>query len=274
MRPKTDEKAEDFIRRLRAQAAYCGFENPDIEIRDQYIDHCPAMELGQKLVSKLIERGRELTLETVIAKARVFEQMQSQTGKEDTADLAAKVNRIQLRRNIKDRNEKGYKRGQHRKNNRERQSGSKCYACGRIGHFMRDDACPAKYVTCKQCGHVGHFDSKCKSSAETKEKYQKKTQKKKSYRKPDKGKRSVRQLGGDSEDDSADYDEMQGASQKRRYSFFVCATRVKDSDLYPVQIGNVDVKALIDSGASCNDICKRDWDRSSQTKGSTNKISQ
>jgi len=63
--------AEDFVRRLRAQAAYCAFEHEDREIMDRYIDNCPDAVLKDKLVAKL-SRGPELTLETVLDKARVY----------------------------------------------------------------------------------------------------------------------------------------------------------------------------------------------------------
>ena len=253
MKPKPGEKAEDFVRRLRGQAAYCGFTDADLEIRDLLIDTCPHRELKDKLVAKLISRGPELTLATVLEKSKVFEQVHRQASSsqdaDDDQDITKKVNKLQIRRRDNARN--NYKRKEASKGKE-----SACYACGNKGHFRKDDCCPAKKAQCRQCGFTGHFDTCCKSNAETIAKYKQSQQRKE--KKPEKrDRKKVRNLQDDDSDSDGSTREQQG---NRRYSFFVCANQVKKEDLYPVKIGDVNLNVLIDSGANCNVVSKRDWE--------------
>ena len=44
----------------------------------------------------------------------------------------------------------------------------KCYAYGNVGHFARDNVCPARGETCAKCGDKGHWAACRRSEAESK----------------------------------------------------------------------------------------------------------
>ena len=44
----------------------------------------------------------------------------------------------------------------------------KRYACGRVGHFARDEVCLARGKTCAKCGQKEHWTACCKSDTESK----------------------------------------------------------------------------------------------------------
>jgi len=93
-----------------------------------------------------------------------------------------------------------------------------CYRCGLSGHFGCDPQCPAKGETCRKCRGRDHFEKVCKA---------------KPY---------ARQVGMEPSDPHHDY-----------------AFSIHEGDhleLTTVQIGGVDLKMLIDSGANSNIIDK------------------
>lgn len=62
-------------------------------------------------------------------------------------------------------------RVQDGRENKELRGGSgtyKCYACGKAGHFARDEVCPARGKTCAKCGKKGHWVVCCRSGTESK----------------------------------------------------------------------------------------------------------
>ena len=41
----------------------------------------------------------------------------------------------------------------------------KCYACGYVGHTVKDPMCPARGQTCRKCSGKDHFATVCKSKS-------------------------------------------------------------------------------------------------------------
>ena len=96
-----------------------------------------------------------------------------------------------------------------------------CYRCGLTGHFGRDPQCPAKGKTCRKCRGRDHFEKVCKTRPYANQ---------------------VREEPG-----NLQYD----------YAFTV--TGEENSDMITIQVGGVDLKMLIDSGANSNIIDGETW---------------
>ena len=53
----------------------------------------------------------------------------------------------------------------------------KCKYCGKRGHDLRKDSCPAFGKKCKNCGFLGHFNEQCrKKPKDTSEEHNKSSQ--------------------------------------------------------------------------------------------------
>ena len=98
-----------------------------------------------------------------------------------------------------------------------------CYRCGLMGHFGRDPQCPAKGKTCRKCRGRDHFEKVCKT---------------KPY---------AHQVG------------MEPSDSQHDYAFSI--NEGDHSELTTVQIGGVDLKMLIDSGANSNIIDEWTWEQ-------------
>ena len=98
-----------------------------------------------------------------------------------------------------------------------------CYRWGSKGHFGRDPQCPAKGKTCRKCGGRDHFEKVCKT---------------KSY---------AHQAG-------------KGPSGPQHdYAFSI--NEGEPSEMITVQVGGVDLKMLIDSGANSNIVEEGTWEQ-------------
>ena len=71
----SDESVDAFVSRLRAQALHCSFTDVDDRILDQIVLHCSSSMLRDRLLRK----GDKLTLEEALTEARVFESVQEQS---------------------------------------------------------------------------------------------------------------------------------------------------------------------------------------------------
>ena len=71
------ESVDQFITRLHERAEYCEFSDAKNEnIRDQVVEKC----VSKRLQRKILEKGRELTLEHLQNTARSMEASDSQAG--------------------------------------------------------------------------------------------------------------------------------------------------------------------------------------------------
>ncbi|CAG2215593.1 unnamed protein product [Mytilus edulis] len=216
----SSETIEQYITRLRQRADTCDFGNQnaiDERIRDQIIDKC----LSHHLRRKLLEKGRTLTLANVRSIAKAMEDSERQA---KSIEGQGQVNMIQSKG-------KQYGKNSFNSGNKSFNSGNKstctatCYSCGREGHIRTDPSCPARGKKCRKCKIVGHFDKVCKTKDKSKH-----------------GKiRQVVEQPQNNTDDEEYVFSMIGVNQINS----VCENIV-------VNIGNVNLKMIIDSGASCN----------------------
>ena len=109
-------------------------------IRDQVIEKY----MSSRLRRKLLEKGRELTLEHLQNTARSMEASNGQAGAienpNDKEGLKEGLNSVQ-----------------------EKTEGKRCYRCDLTGHTRDDKRCPARDKECRKCHKVGHFAKCCKT---------------------------------------------------------------------------------------------------------------
>ncbi|RUA05254.1 MAG: hypothetical protein DSY43_04950 [Gammaproteobacteria bacterium] len=109
-----------------------------------------------------------------------------------------------------------------------------CYNCGQRGHYKNDPECKARSTTCHSCKKVGHFAKCCRSKPE----------------KPNesKGRGHIRQVTEDNDD----------------YAFVVTPTD-KATPKVDIVLGGVHLKdVLVDSGSTCNIVCRDTWEELKQ----------
>nr|XP_022336145.1 uncharacterized protein LOC111132611 [Crassostrea virginica] len=141
------ETVEQYITRLRQRAETCEFGNRDAideRIRDQIIDKC----VRHNLRRKLLEKGRDLTLNQVreIARAMEDSERQATSIESQVPTQGSSVNKVSVQ------NKHFVKK-----------TISRCYSCGYEGHLRNDPNCPAKGKKCRKCKQIGHFERQCKT---------------------------------------------------------------------------------------------------------------
>ncbi|XP_064637856.1 uncharacterized protein LOC135494035 [Lineus longissimus] len=225
---KEDESTDQFVSRLKTQAALCNFADQDIDIRDQIIEKCRSIKLKRKLLEQ-----KDLTLTRALEIARVQESVNQQM-----AALAIKsestpsANWVGEARKGQGHEEPKFEKNKKRTDNRKSKtsSGAKtgaCYRCGREGYYGRDPTCPAKGKTCSKCSGRDHFAVVCKSKKNNNH--------------------NVNVLGqaeGEHDDD---------------YAFLIRDGATGTTNRLPIEIGGVKLEMLIDSGATCNVVDEDTW---------------
>ncbi|XP_061195212.1 uncharacterized protein K02A2.6-like [Saccostrea echinata] len=161
---------------------------------------------------KLLEKGRNLTLTQVREIARAMEDSERQATSIEGRTQGAVTGVVNK---VSVQNKKHF----------VKKTNGKCFSCGYEGHLRNDPKCPARGKKCHKCKQVGHFEKMCKTKD-----------------RGAKGKpgniRHITEQSGQSDDSKV-------------YAFRVHQNSVL-SDSLVVNIGDVDLSMIIDSGASCN----------------------
>ncbi|CAG2200145.1 unnamed protein product [Mytilus edulis] len=127
---------------------------------------------------------------------------------------------------------------------RKTKSGLKCYRCGREGHFGKDPSCPAQGKTCNKCGESGHFGTVCK----TKQGGQQNQRRYGKY-----GHKSAKGIVNYVESDDDEYAFIVKNQSDKNDAFIVKNQSDKNDDI-EINAGGINIKCVIDSGASVNII--------------------
>lgn len=82
------------------------------------------------------------------------------------SNFGVRVNRVV--RGLGGKHDKGGSEGRDGSGSQKQEgSGSRCYACGRPGHFARDKECPASEKNCARCGRRGNWANCSRMKKET-----------------------------------------------------------------------------------------------------------
>lgn len=151
------DSIEQFVVRLRKQAANCKFHALDEAICDQIIDGCADPMLRQKIleqklekVSAIVELGKLHEAVNVQTKAMVGDGDASQSS---AIEAVARVSR--------DPPAKTANRSRS-PSDRDRQR-RRCTRCNSSRHSASDESCPARDSTCHRCQKKGHWSNCCRS---------------------------------------------------------------------------------------------------------------
>lgn len=239
MKQTEDETVEQYIVRLKYQASLCNFgARIDDDIRDQVIDGCRSSEIR----TKLLERGRDLTLERVreIAAAYEMSHRQAKDIEKGGATGGVEVNAVQKKCSNTNTHSKYRPTARPTRPTQfnqtqqftHRPQGARCYRCDKTGHFARDRKCPARKEICKKCSKVGHFARCCKSTppgSDTKVK----------------GVYSVKEAAQETE--------------TLPYYAFSIEDGEEDECEVDLVVGGVKMSLMVDSGSTINIVDKKTW---------------
>ena len=141
------ETVEQFVTDLKLLARDCAFKEQDKIIRDRIVFGTNS----HKIREKLINQGKDLTLDKAVEIARKYE-----------------LSRAQLKSMEPHSTEAVHSIGDSQPYiNRFSSTPSKerAQSCGKCGNFDAREACPVMGKTCRKCGKANHFARMCKTGS-------------------------------------------------------------------------------------------------------------
>lgn len=219
-----DEKFDQFVMRLRTQAAKCEFKNESLEesLIDQIVEGCSSSLLRKKILSEektldeIVMIG--CTLESVAIQSQSFQSSLNQSHQSE-------ILRVNDNKNMKSSSSKLWK--------------LKCFKCNSNKHLANDISCPAKNQQCNSCKRKGHFAVVCRMQ-----------NKHFDSRRTDGTTKRIRTI----ENDDEDKENVKRVKDSEEYIFHLGI----DGKLQ-FEIGGVLLGMVVDSGARANVIGEKDW---------------
>lgn len=178
---------------------------------------------SEYLRRKLLEEGHGLTLARTLVLGAQCESIELQMASMSGAQNPETVNRVDF---------KG-KKGKHGNRNvkgkakNDDSNDGKCHRCGNSDHWAKDPKCPARGATCHTCQGKNHYSKMCRTK------------------------------GGKAKQKVNNVDEQ--TDEKSDFAFAVNDNNMPDRLNFCV--GGVNVKMLIDSGATSNVMGENVWEK-------------
>lgn len=243
------ETISQLVAKLRINSEGCEFADLDQEIIDQVIQGVKS----DKLRRKLLERGSDLDLASLLEISTTFEAVNDQIKQMNLSEnCSTSINKIS------DQN----------------QNSPECYRCGSTTHFGSNPSCPARGRFCQKCGGANHYAVKCRTkkkeklesqtyshkdekATKTKSQYRNERRSKKRHRPPYWKQSKVNQLG---EQESSDSDKDYYTSEDDSEVYMTRNDNKKSkNNRITVSIGGIAVEVIIDSGSEKNIISEEMW---------------
>lgn len=248
---KPSERFADFVLRLRAQVKRCEYEKSDEMILDQIVEKCASNKLRQKMLK------RDMSLEEVEALGTSLEESEKQLKDFGGTVTGERINRV-WKQPVNPRAgwNRVTQRGSRTSSSRGRsnpvttfrpatvRSEPVCFACGRRGHVIGEEFCPAKEAICLQCRSVGHFARQCR-------------------KRPNQQSQSnvaSKRIRAVQHDESAQKDSVQEEKKGEGYIFYAMG-----NNTFQFTVGGVKIPMVIDSGAAANIISQPVWEEMKET---------
>ena len=226
---------------MKQQVVLCDHADPDAQVRDPVIEKCRSY----KLRTRLLEKRPGLTLDDVKTIARTLQMAEKEgaTGYGNNPSSShGSVNRVNQR-----------KPTQYGHNKTKPKSGLKCYRCGREGHFGKHPSWPAQGKTCNNCGTSGHFGTLCKTK-------QGGQQNQRRYGSGKYGHKSAKGIVNFVESDDDEYACIV-KNQIDNNDAFIVKKQSDKNDEIEINAGGINIKCVIESGASVNIISSALWEK-------------
>ena len=169
------EAIDSFVTRLRLKSRDCDYHDPEEMIRDRIVFGTNSPKIREKLINV----GRDLTLQKAIQIGQNYEYAQEQMKQMTPNDVH--MVKPKTKRRVKRSNRSGTTMGQRQSygatgytpqgyeqqtgtNKTRREQDAKCTNCGYDAH-KSNEVCPAKGQICRKCNKLNHFQRVCRSKS-------------------------------------------------------------------------------------------------------------
>ena len=169
------EAIDSFVTRLRLKSRDCDYQDSDEMIRDRIVFGTNSPKIREKLINV----GRDLTLQKAIQIGQNYEYAQEQIKQMTPNDVH--MVKPKTKRRVKRSNRSGTTMGQRQSywamgftpqgyepqtgtNKTRCEQDAKCTNCGYDAH-KSNEVCPAKGQICRKCNKLNHFQRVCRSKS-------------------------------------------------------------------------------------------------------------
>ncbi|XP_067942937.1 uncharacterized protein [Watersipora subatra] len=225
-----NETVSQYCARIRkAGGNRCNYHNVNDQIRDQIVEYCVSDVLRERLIE-----GNALILERTLVLASTHESVERRFREMSSRPLLNRVNDNRPGINRSSNGFRGGRTGLDRGNRvaNEFQGKARCNGCGRENSHA---VCAAKGRQCFKCKEYNYFKSVRRG-------------------------KHVNYLKQNDEDCSDRPDAGDVGENSDRFAFTLNSVNKEGLYRAVVQVGGVDVKLFLDSGADCNVIDKSTWE--------------
>lgn len=231
VRQEDGEKFEQFVLRLRTQAARCEFQQGWLEesLIDQIVEGCSSIRLRNKILSQC------KTLDEIVILGSSLESVEMQS-KSFQSNFTNNKDYMEVSRIID-------KRRNTKQQPQSSTSKMKCFKCNSFKHLANDVSCPARNQQCNICRRKGHYAVVCRSSS-----------------KDDTGKynnSNTKRIRAIKNTDNYEYDPALVKKPRNNDDEYIF--HMGSDEHLEFEIGGVNLEMIVDSGARANVVSERDW---------------